>query len=199
MFNSEPFTHTGVIGSYSVSDNLEVYGGWTLGWDTGFDQLNSGSSFLGGFSATLSDDLTFTYIATAGNFGWRGDDAYSHSMVFDAQLTDSLNYVLQSDLVRVDQTGEDNVGINQYLLYSVNDCLGLGTRLEWWKGDVLTGYAPHGGVLPASGSQSYYAATFGANIRPHGNLVVRPEYRYDWSPALGYDQGYFAVDAIVTF
>lgn len=199
MFNSEPFTHTGVIGSYSVSDNLEVYAGWTLGWDTGFDQFNDGSSFLGGFSATLSDDVTFTYISTAGNFGWRGDDGYSHSMVLDTQLTDNLNYVLQSDLVRVDATGEDNVGINQYFLYSVNDCLGLGTRLEWWKGDSLTGYAPHGGALPATGSHSYYAATFGANIRPDANLIFRPEVRYDWSPALGYDETIFAVDAILTF
>ena len=199
MFNSEPFTHTGVLATGALSDELTVYAGWTLGWDTGFDQLDDGSSWLGGFSVTLSDNAAFTYISTAGNFGWRGDDAYSHSLVFDVSLTDSVNYVLQSDLVRVDGTGEDNVGINQYFLYSVSDCLGLGARMEWWKGDVLTGYAPHGGVLPAAGSLSYYAATFGANIRPHANVVVRPEVRVDWSPAADYDQSYFAIDAIFTF
>ena len=114
-------------------------------------------------------------------------------------LTDNLNYVLQSDLLRVNSTGEDNVGINQYFLYTLSDCIGLGARLEWWKGDVLTGYAPHGGTVPAFGSYSNYAATFGANIRPHANVVVRPELRIDWSPAADYDQSYFGVDAILTF
>ena len=199
MFNSEPFTHTGVLATGSITDDLTVYAGWTLGWDTGFDQLFDGSSWLGGFGYSLSDDVSFTYISTAGNFGWRGDEAYSHSLLFDVGVTDNLNYVFQSDLVRVNGTGEDNVGINQYLLYSVSDCLGLGARMEWWKGDVLTGYAPHGGVLPASGSLSYYAATFGANIRPHANIVIRPEVRIDWSPAADYDESYFGVDAIFTF
>jgi hypothetical protein len=199
MFNSEPFTHTGAVASRSISDNLEIYAGWTLGWDTGFDQLNNGSSWLGGFSYTISEDATFTYISTAGNFGWRGDDAYSHSLVLDMNLTDNLNWVVQSDLLRSNATGEDNVGINQYFLYTVNDCLGLGARMEWWKADALTGYAPHGGVVPASGSLSYYAATFGVNYKPHANIIVRPEVRIDWSPAADYDESYFGVDAIFTF
>lgn len=199
MYNSEPFTHTGVLATATLSDNVTAYGGWTLGWDTGFDQLNGGSSWLGGIGLTLSEDASLTYTSTAGNFGWRGDDAYSHSVLLDVALTNSLNYVAQSDLVRVASTGEDNVGLNQYLLYSLSDRLGLGARMEWWKGDVLTGYAPHGAVLPASGSLSYYAATFGANIRPHANLVLRPEFRFDWSPAADYDESYFGIDAILTF
>lgn len=199
MYNSEPFTHTGAVASRSVSDNLQIHAGWTLGWDTGFDQFGSGSSWLGGFSYSLSDDASFTYISTAGNFGARGDDAYSHSLVLDMSVTDNFNWVVQSDLVRVDATGEDNVGLNQYFLYSVNDCLGLGARVEWWKADNITGYAPHGAVLPATGSFSYYAATFGVNYRPHANIIVRPEVRVDWSPAANYDETYFGVDAIFTF
>ena len=199
MYNSEPFTHTGAVATASMTDNVTLYGGWTLGWDTGFDQLNGGSSWLGGIGLSLSEDASFTYISTAGNFGARGDQAYSHSMVLDVSLTDSLNYVAQRDLVRVDSTGEDNIGFNQYLLYSVSDCLGLGARVEWWKADLVTGYAPHDAVLPAGGSFSYYAATFGANIRPHANLVFRPEVRIDWSPAANYDETYFGIDAVMTF
>ncbi len=199
MYNSEPFTHTGAVATGTLTDNLTVYAGWTLGWDTGFDQFGDGSSWLGGFSYAPNDDFTFTYISTAGDFGARGDDAYSHSLVFDMTLTENFNWVVQSDLVRVDATGEDNVGINQYFLYTVSDCLGLGARMEWWKADNITGYAPHGAVLPADGSFSYYAATFGANIRPHANFIVRPEVRIDWSPAADYDESYFGVDAIFTF
>jgi hypothetical protein len=183
----------------SVTDELTVYAGWTLGWDTGFDELNDGSSWLGGFGYTITDDASFTYISTAGNLGWRGDEAYSHSLVLDMTLSENLNWVVQSDLVRVSTTGEDNIGINQYFLYSVNDCLGLGARVEWWKADNITGYAPHNATLPADGSFSYYAATFGVNYKPCANIVVRPEVRIDWSPAADYDESYFGVDAIFTF
>ena len=199
FFNSEPFTHTGAIGTFNVSDDVTLYGGWTLGWDSGFDQFDNGSNFLGGFSAPVGEFTNLTYITTIGDFGSRGDDGYSHSFVFDTQLTDRLNWVVQSDLLRVDETGEDNVGLNQYLLYNLTDCIGLGTRIEWWKGDTITGYAPHGGILPESGSHSYYAATFGVNYKPHANLIIRPEYRYDWSPALGYDEGYVGVDVIALY
>ena len=40
MFNSEPFTHTGVLAKYKASPNVTYYGGWTLGWDTGFDEFD---------------------------------------------------------------------------------------------------------------------------------------------------------------
>jgi hypothetical protein len=196
---SEPFTHTGVLGTYNVSDNFKAYSGWTLGWDTGFDQFDDGSIWIGGFSATVYQDVTFSYISTIGSFGARGDDANSHHFVVDTKLTDNLKYVLSSDILRVDETAEDTAGLVNYLLYTVNDCVGVGTRLEWWKGDVITGYAPYGSVLPLTGNASYYSATAGVNYRPHANVVVRPELRFDWSPALDYDETVFGVDAVVTF
>ena len=194
MFNSEPFTHTGAIATYGVCDDLEVYGGWTAGWDTGFDANNGGSSWMGGFSATLIDDVKFIYICTAGNFGARGKDAYSHSMVFDFTLTDHLTYVLQSDLVRVNKnpngtrSRDREVGVNQYLFYTYNDCIKFGARFEWWKADT-----------PTDGGSSNYEFTYGVNIRPHANLIIRPEIRHDWSPAANFREDIFAVDVIATF
>lgn len=199
MYNSEPFTHTGVLATGSYGDSLTLYAGWTSGWDTGFDSVDDGSSWLGGFSVSAGENATLTYISTAGNFGARGDEAYSHSIVFDTTMTENLNWVLQSDLVRVGATGEDNVGINQYFLYTVSDCVGFGARIEWWKADNITGYAPHNATLPADGSFSYYAATFGMNYRPSANLILRPELRIDWSPAADYDESYFGIDAVFTF
>lgn len=198
MFNSEAFTHTGALATYAASDDVTLYGGWTLGWDTGFDQFGGGSNFLGGFSVPVGDNATFTYITTAGDMGLRGN-GYSHSTVLDVSLTDNLNYVLQSDMVRFKLFGgvNDEVGINQYLLYSVNDKLGLGTRVEWWKSDA--GFNHGGQSLPRGGSVSYYAATFGANIKPLPNVIIRPEWRYDWSPHSSYEQGIFGVDMILTY
>lgn len=201
MYNSEAFTHTGVLATYQASDDVTAYAGWTLGWDTGFDQFSGGSNFLGGVSTAVSDNATLTYITTFGDMGVRGL-GYSHSIVFDVNVTDRLNYVLQSDLVRFKNFGgiNDEVGINQYLLYTINDCWAVGTRVEWWKSDA--GFNHGGQSLPLAGSNSYYAATFGVNYRPHANVVVRPEWRYDWFPASavsGYEQGIFGVDVILTY
>ncbi|OYW18645.1 MAG: hypothetical protein B7Z55_10235 [Planctomycetales bacterium 12-60-4] len=44
FYNSEPFTHTGVLTEYAASDKLTIWNGWVLGWDTGFDQLSNGSA-----------------------------------------------------------------------------------------------------------------------------------------------------------
>jgi len=192
MFNSEPFTHTGALVTYSASDDTTIYGGWTAGWDTGFDQRNSGSSFLGGFSTAVAEDVTFTYITTIGNFGARPDgngvadpankNGYSHSLLLDFALSDDLNLILQSDLVRW-AGSDDDVGINTYLIKSINDELGVGARAEWWKNE----------------GRSQYAVTYGLNIKPMENLVIRPELRHDWKdPTVGAEST-FGVDAILSF
>lgn len=122
MYNSEPFTHTGVLASYAASDKLTLYGGWTLGWDTGFDSLEGGNNFLGGLGYAMTDEITMTYILCAGDLGWRGE-GYNHSLVFNVSLTEKLNYVLQTDYVGTNtDVANDDVSINQYLIYSLNDC-----------------------------------------------------------------------------
>ena len=200
QYLSEAFTHTGVLGTYSASDNVTLYGGWTAGWDTGFDQFGGGSNFLGGASVSVLDNVAVTYILTAGDLGFIGE-GYTHSVVADVQITDSLNYVLQSDYVHTNgavlnagDNGYDTIGINQYLIYWANDHLGVGGRAEWWKANGV----------------SYYEATAGVNIKPCANFVIRPEVRYQWSPTvergganpagLPTDDGaIFGVDAILTF
>jgi len=190
MYNSEPFTHTGVVASYGVNDKLTLYAGWTLGWDTGFDQFDQGNNFLGGFSYALLDNVTMTYITSVGNLGWRGE-GYSHSVVIDFALTEKLNYVFQSDHVATDtDEANDDVGINQYLFYQLNNCWAVGGRFEWWKRDAA----------------SLYEATAGLNWKPHPNFVLRPEIRYNWGDGIQQNidpdlaGGWiFGIDGIVTF
>ncbi|HJQ79784.1 MAG TPA: outer membrane beta-barrel protein [Lacipirellulaceae bacterium] len=202
MFNSEPFTHTGILLTNTANDCVTWYAGWTLGWDTGFDQRDGGSNFLGGVGLQMTDDVKYTYILTAGDFGWRGE-GYTHSNVLDVTLCDCWQYVVQSDYVTSDfavpVTGFDNedVGVNQYLFYTLNDCWKLGSRLEWWKSNN----DPYG----VGRSTSYYGATVGVNYRANANLVFRPEARYNWtneSAANGtadFNQTVFGVDAILTY
>jgi len=188
MIRSAPISQSGFVGTYSVSDDLDVYAGWTAGWDTGYESVNDGSQFLGGFAYDIGCDTTFTYILNAGNFGQR-EEGTLHSMVLDHKLSDCLNYVLQSDVM--DTNNNDNsFSINQYLLYTVSDCLGYGARAEWWKFD----------------GNSQYAITAGVNYKPCANVILRPEIRHDWNPSgnrfNGDGKGNFttvAMDAIFTF
>ncbi len=196
MYHSESFTHTGVLSTYTASDNVTIYGGWTLGWDTGFDQFNGGSSLLGGASVGITDDVTWTYILTAGNLGFIGT-GYSHSFVSDWDITDNLEYVFQSDLLTVETIGGtgryETIGINQYLFYTLSDSTKIGGRAEWWKADGV----------------SYYEVTAGVNYKPMANLTLRPEIRYQWAPAVNNDPAnqivpvdegaIFGIDAILTF
>jgi hypothetical protein len=189
MFNSEPFTHTGALASYEVDDCLTIHAGWVLGWDTGFDQLNSGNAFHGGFIRKLGDNSSLSYMLTYGNFGWRdgGDDnSYSHSVVYTNDLNDCWQYVLQSDYIRTSNDGVsefDTIGAVNYLFYKVSDKAKLGGRMEWWKADGV----------------SFYEATAGVNLWAAKNIVVRPEWRQDWAPAIGLDEDTFSIDAILTF
>ena len=188
-YNSEPFTHTGVLATYKADDYLTLHGGWTTGWDTAFDTFNSGSSFLGGAEFTISESVTFKYITTIGNFGARGD-GYAHSLVLDMELSDNVNYVIQSDYLDTDSTtgplglaGDEQYGVNQYLIGKINDTLSVGTRFEWWN---------------VSGV-SVYDITLGLNVKVMDDITIRPEIRHDWAPGINLDETIFGVDAIFTF
>ena len=200
---SEPFTHTGALATYNASDDVTVWGGYTMGWNSGFD--DNGDAFLGGFSLGVSDDLNVTYATTGGRFSepWTGNGTtrgYQHSIVADYAVSDSVQYILQSDYLDTDDVNGNKVletfGVNQYLIKTINDCWAVGARFEWWNADVG---APREADL--------YALTLGVNHRPHANVIVRPEVRFDWdkdglSGLLedgAEDQTTFGVDTILTF
>ena len=204
-YNSEPFTHTGVLGTYSASDCLTVYAGWALGWDTGYDQFGGGNIFLGGFGYEMGD-VTFTYITTAGNFGWRSgdEDGWSQHVVTLVDLSECVQYVFQHDYVVTNGTLNDptyeneDKGITNYLFYTINDCWRIGGRAEWWKSNNVV----------AGDDISFYEISGGVNYKPHANVVIRPEIRYDWTPAanvvnadqgVDYNNSWFGIDAIFTF
>jgi hypothetical protein len=200
MFNSEPFTHTGALAAYTVNDNLTLHLGWVLGWDTGFDQFGDGNAVHAGFVSQLTDNVKYSYMMTGGDLGWRGD-GYSHSNVIDITLSSKWQYVLQSDLLTSDETDEVedalSYGVVNYLFYTINDCWKWGTRAEWWKSNQLI-----------DDQTSYYAVTTGLNYKASANLIIRPEVKWNWTPAedavedeIGeeFDNTIFGIDAIYTF
>ncbi len=201
FYNSEPFTHTGVLGTYTANDNLQILSGWTAGWDTGFDRFNGGSNFLGGFIYTLSDAATFTYLNTIGNFGARGDGAVN-SLILSYNWDEKIQSVHQLDILGTNlgtdfaTTGiaDNSVGQINYLFYTINDQLKAGVRQEWYKADGV----------------SYNTLTYGVNIKPAEALVIRPEVRHMWAPGANnsaaapghgdlFNDTVFGIDAIVTY
>ncbi len=210
FYNSEPFTHTGVLTEYAASDKLTVWNGWVLGWDTGYDQLNDGNAYLGGFTYKASDDVSFIYTTNIGDLGSRGNGAVN-SFILSLNWTEKLSTVHQLDILGTDLVAapgvasdfavngvaRDSIGQINYAFYQINDMLKAGIRQEWYKAD----------------SVSYNTITYGVNIKPTNNLLIRPEVRHMFSPANNtvytgvggnraeslYNQTVFGVDAILTY
>lgn len=210
FWNSEPFTHTGALATYTASDKLTVNGGWVFGMDSGFYQLGSANAFLGGFTYQVSDKTSLIYSTTFGDLGWRGHGAIN-SMILTQQWTDKLSSVHQLDILGTDLrqangapadfrdpnsfTARDSTGFIHYLFYDLNNAVKAGGRFEWFKAD----------------SVSYYTLTGGVNVKATANLTVRPEVRKMWSPGNNdtytgagfndqlFNQTVFGVDAILTF
>ncbi len=185
----EPFTNTGVLASQKLGEKLTVYGGWTDGWDSGFEDKNDGSMFLGGLTYKLNSRTNIAWYLT---WGYNGDgfafvnpngvplaaqgDLYMNSFVITHQITSRWSYVFQLDYAdNYNLPDGDHLwyGINQYLFYKVSDCWGFGGRFEWFRDDD--------GVRVVQGNAgNYYEMATGINWRPHANVMVRPELRYDW-------------------
>ena len=68
-------------------------------------------------------------------------------------------------------------GINQELIYRVNDKWAVGGRFEWMHNYGCLSY--NGTHLVTTADADYYGYTFGVNWTPNKWLLVRPEVRYD--------------------
>jgi len=185
MYYGEPFTHTGFLASYELNDKLTVHGGWTDGWDNGWRNILGASTILGGVTLNLSDNATLAWACSGGGQGRAGGvdrgDVYMNSIVFELAVTNNFTYVLQHDLGSVSGLGVNNsqwYGVNQYFQYQLNERWAAGIRLEWFRDD-------DGARVPVDAvgncnPGNYYEVTWGLNYRPHANVMIRPELRYDW-------------------
>ena len=89
---------------------------------------------------------------------------FSQSFVGDFNLTEDLNFIFQSDYVDNPSINR-SYGANTYLLYSLSDNVGVGTRVEWWRDDLA--------------GADLFGITAGFNVKVGDNVILRPELRYD--------------------
>ena len=186
MYRAEARTLTGVLADYNVTEELTTSFGWVAGWDTGFDQANDGDASDGSALASSIgfepiEGISLVYALTLGDLGERGE-GYAHSVVGKLEILDGLKYIIQTDMLETNHH-QHVYGINQYVLYDINDTLSAGVRAEWFKVNGV----------------SENDVTFGLNIRPRDCLVIRPEVRTDWEPSAGTDQSIFGIDVILSY
>ena len=133
MYRSQPRTLTGVLADYNLTEELTTSFGWIAGWDTGFDQANDGDTSDGSALASSVgfepiEGISLVYALTVGDLGERGE-GYSHSVVGQLEILDGLKYVIQTDLLETNHH-QHLYGINQYVMYDINDTLSAGVRVE---------------------------------------------------------------------
>ena len=204
-YYNQPFTHTGFLTQYDLKSDLSLFGGWTAGWDSGFENRNDGSTFLGGAIWNVSECFDVLYAASAGDPGDvrnASSDAYVHSLIGDYRFGYGWNYVFQWDYQTLESSGgprTDSHAINQYLFKQLRQNLSVGTRIEYFRDED--------GVRIGNGPGEYYGATFGVNWRPLDRMVLRPEIRWDWFDGAGLpfddnttrSQFTFGMDAVYVF
>lgn len=204
MLYGEPFTHTGVLGSYALGDAVTIYSGITNGWDNWNDHFNR-ANYLGGITVTPAENTSLALAMTTGDTIEFENNVTMYSFV-GSQGFGPFTYVFQHDrgIARGGSATADSAqwyGINQYLFLEQNDMLAWGMRLEWFRDRDGVRVAANGVAT------NYYECTFGANVRPSDWAIIRPEVRWDWQGggdpvyALGTRTTQFtaACDFIVTY
>jgi hypothetical protein len=207
MQYGEPFTHTGILSSYPVNNNISLTGGVVTGWDSFFQEP---PNFLGGVTLTTDDsNSSLAFSVITGDVGdEKADERHRtmYSVVLSHNITEALHYKLQHDMgIEEKWTEADSAkwyGVNQYLTYDINDQVSVGTRLEWFRDEDGT---------RVNGNKAHFlAATVGLNYKPLSWLTLRPEVRYDHSietaayniendEGKSNDQVLISADAIIRF
>lgn len=214
---------TGVLADYKVSQRLSFLGGFHRGWMKWEDNNDDLDVMSGVKLSTYDQRSSIAYAISSGPQDDAGvQDRFVHSLVVKHQFTDRLQYILVHNLGNEDDSGPGGTdaewyGVNQYFLYKINPRWTAGMRFEWLRDDdgvIVRGPPAALGIhgWPGFGyAGDFYEVTCGLSWRPHPNLLIRPELRWDWydglagTPALPYDDGNrddqftAAFDAIITF
>jgi putative OmpL-like beta-barrel porin-2 len=221
---------TGALADYKLTDRLSIAGGFHRGWMM-FEDINHNIDFMGGIKWTSTDKRTnINFGVSTGAQDPAGEqERFVYSLVLKRQVTKKFQYILVHNLgfendavMSPGQVREDAewYGINQYFLYQFNPCWSAGLRFEWLRDDDgarvfgVPNAIPPVKTWPGGPgfAGDFYEVTAGLNWRPHPNVVVRPELRWDWYDGtvdvnnnLPFDGGgsddqfTFATDVIVTF
>jgi len=190
----EAATHMGVVADYHLTNRLTVSAGWVTGEDSSFKNPNGNKAVLTGFTYALADNAAVYYYFNGGKQYHNEVDYFLQSVCLEWAVTNRFTYVMQYNLRNDNVRGGDRYsayGINNHLLYKLNDRWAAGMRVEWLRDNGGYGYIAENGA-----SGDYYQLTWGLNWNPHKNISIRPEVRYDWCKGAAPFAGYARKDQI---
>jgi hypothetical protein len=193
LFNyAVPFTHTGFMAGYTFSKaftlNLYLVNGWDV--TTG---NNNGKTVGASFVVTPIDPLMLTF-----NFTYGPDQNYSSShnrFLFDwigaYKATKKLTFMANVDYAHEDNDplngGKDSqwYGVAAYAKYEFTGFFSTSIRSEYFNDEngVRTGIA-----------QELKEITLTPEFKIAKDLLVRPEYRHDWSTRNAFDSEHQTFD-----
>jgi hypothetical protein len=198
MGYGEPLLVTGVNANYKLGDQLAIDAGFHRGWMR-FEDNNNDLDFMGGLTWTSCNKKTkLRFMVNAGPQDDAGQlDQFAYSLMWEQTFTKRLRYALQHVYGGTNNgdffnPGEDAqyYSLVNYLYYQINPCWSAGMRLEWFKDEDGTRVAGVGSIgrygwnSPPGFEGDFGALSVGLNWRPHANIVVRPELRWDWYDGL---------------
>jgi hypothetical protein len=96
-----PFTHTGLLFNYPVTDWFSADAGFIVGWDDVYDN-NDGKSFTGGLTVTPTSTLTFYAAGTVGpEQNDRGDSTRGlFTLLTTYKPTDKWTFIVDYNVAR---------------------------------------------------------------------------------------------------
>lgn len=180
MQYGEPFTHTGVLGNYTITKNFTamagtIGGSGTGGWDGNFDKQMENWGGIGGVTWTSDNQKTsFNVSGTGSTTSTRNSSFWGmYSIVFKHQFTDRTHLILQHDHGFADNVLLANnvyagvvkdaewYGVNSHFYYDLTPALSVGVRAEWFRDrDGFRVFAP-GRVTAAT---NHLGTSYASNI-----------------------------------
>ena len=181
-----PGTFTGGLLTWDFSDQAQVFAGFHRGGDQfsdtdGMDALN----FIGGANWISKNERTYIEFAIDVEEYGVDDNVEIISLAATHLITCRLEWMIEYVDGHRESCNNDWYGINQHLIYCINPCWSIGSRLEWFRDDDGGQVeAIRGGNLaqgPFIGN--FWEITLGINWTPRENVVIRNEVRWDWYDA----------------
>jgi len=193
LFNfAVPFTHTGFMAGYKFSDaftaNLHIVQGWDVTTDN-----NNGKSFGVGFVVTPIDpfQMNFNFMYGPEQPNNTSNNRFLFDWIGTFKATKNLTFMANVDYAHEEKDplngGQDSewYGVAGYAKYDFTNVFSTAIRAEYFNDEngVRTGIA-----------QELKEITLTADFKVAKNLLVRPEYRHDWSTNNAFDSEHNTFD-----
>jgi len=179
LFNyAIPFTHTGLMASYPVSDQVSAGIYLVNGWDNTDDNNNGKTAGLTlGVTPIEPVALIFNLMYGPEKDSNNSDNRFLFDWVGTFKPLKNTTVVLNTDYASEEHSASDNgtakwYGIAGYVKYDFSDMVSGTVRAEYFndKDGLRTGTV-----------QKVKEITITPEIRVARSIIIRPEYRHDWS------------------